>query len=120
MPAFDDDHGNTGTTATPITSGTAVSGILGAFDSDFFSIEVTGASGSNPVTITVATTGTAGARGNIQNELNGVANALVSRASSAANISLTSPSITANGVYYIELSAAAIPIGNYTLTATVQ
>ena len=120
VPAFDDDHGNTGTTATSITSGTAVSGILGTFDSDFFSIEVTGASGSNPVTITVATTGTAGARGNIHNELNGIANTLVSRASSAANVSLTSPAITANGVYYIQLSASTIPIGNYTLTATVQ
>ena len=120
VPAFDDDHGNTGTTATPITSGTAVSGILGAFDRDFFSIEVTGASGANPVTITVATTGTAGASGFIQNELNGGVNELARQNANTSNVSLTSLSITANGVYYIQLSAAAIPTGNYTLTATVQ
>ena len=117
VPAFDDDHGNTGTTATPITSGTAVSGILGAFDNDFFSIEVTGASGSNPVTITVATTGTAGAFGYI-NESD--ESEIARHNGNASNVSLTSSSITENGVYYIILSAFTIPIGNYTLTATVQ
>ncbi len=120
VPAFDDDHGNTGITATPITSGTAVSGILGTFDDDFFSIEVTGASAGSPVTITVTTTGTEGARGNIHNELNGEVNGLGSHGASASPVSLTSPSLTENGVYYIQLSASTTPIGSYTLTATVQ
>ena len=120
-----DDYGNTSADATPVTSGTPITGNLYRDDIDYFSITVTTDTVvSNTITISATTTGAVNTIGRIfdsngmqlaeHNDIGG----------NPYNINfLVTYNATANGTYYIEVTSQFTPdltahAGNYSLTVT--
>ena len=117
VSATPDDHGNTPAGATPVTSGTAVNGnIAVAGDFDFFSIAVTGASSSAPVTINATAPGDVNSDGTLFNS----SGTEIGRdaASGTNNDFRIIRSVTVDGTYYIRVDGRSSSRGTYTLTIT--
>ena len=116
-----DDHRNTRAGATSVTSGTAVSGTLNANgDFDYFSIAVTGASSSSPVSLTTETTGFTDTFG-ILFDSDGIELALDDDGASTNSNFRIVHSITENGTYYVRVGGFDhARTGNYSLTVTTQ
>ncbi len=116
-----DDHASElGTGATAVTSGTAVAGSIEvAGDVDFFSIAVTGASSSSPVSLTAGTTGSTDTYG-VLFDSDGTQLASNDDGGSSTNFNIVH-SITENGTYYIRVGGFAnVRTGDYSLTVTTQ
>ncbi len=111
-----DDHGNIAAGATPVTSGTAVTGRLEVnFDHDYFSIDIT-ASPSNRVEIAATTTGSTNTVGTIYNS-SGVA--IVSDDDSGVDSNFRAATILQeSGTYYVRVSGFLASTGAYSLTVT--
>ena len=112
-----DDHGNSRTTATALTSGRQASGVASCNtspeDVDYFSIQVTVASGGS-ATLTITNTNTA---------------ALDLRLESSAGSSIyfnsfsnthTPQTITASGTYYIKITCTWVDAVSYNFTVTIS
>ena len=117
-----DDHSHTPTDATPVTSGTAVTGTLNpSGDYDYFSIAVTTASTANPVTITAYTTGTTDTQGTLFdiNAATLAANNNDPTTSGDPNFRL-STTVMENGTYFVRVDGRNNATGDYSLTVTAQ
>ncbi len=115
-----DDHSNTADGATPVTSGVGAPGTIDpSGDVDYFSIAVTGASPSTPVTITATTTGTTDTNGALFNSSGGqlAINEDIVQANRNFRIIRT---VTQNGTYYVRVRAYQNTTGAYTLSVTAQ
>ena len=115
-----DDHRNIRSGATPVTSGTAVSGTLNvAGDFDYFSIAVTGASPGSSVTLGAETTGSVDTYG-VLFDSNGTEIATNDDRGDYSNFEIVHP-ITENGTYYIRVGGFDhAETGDYSLTVTAQ
>ncbi len=117
------DHGDTITAATPVTSGVEIYGTIATAglngDFDYFSIEVTGASESAPVTINAAT---ASIRTRQNSNDGALLNSSGTQIGSDERLNNTAIRIirqlTENGTYYIRLGGSTLA-DPYTLTVTV-
>ena len=115
-----DDHRNTRAGATSVTSGTTVSGtLMPAGDYDYFSIAVTGASTSSPMTLTAETTGTLDTFG-ILFDSDGIELALDDDGASTNSNFRIVYSIMENGTYYIRVGGYRhARTGSYSLGVTL-
>ena len=116
-----DDHGDVRTTATLVTSGTAVNGNLEtALDQDWFSIVVssTDLTGKDFLTLTASTTGGTNTMGAIYDS-DGMQLAADSNSGASTNFNV-SYNITSAGTYYVRVTSEGSASGMYTLTVTVS
>ena len=115
-----DDHSNIANGATPVTSGVAAPGAINpGGDVDYFSIAITEASQSTPVTITATTTGSLDTNGTIFDST-GRQLAFDEDIVQANRNFRAVTTVRANGTYYIRVRAFASTTGNYSLTVTAQ
>ncbi len=118
-----DDHGNSADDATAVTSGTAVAGEIEIpGDHDYFSIAVTGASSTSPVTITASTMGGVGSRlTGFEGVLyNSSGTAIASDTIGQDGINFNA-SVTEDGTYYVRMRGFSdTNTGSYTLTITTS
>ena len=126
-----DAHSNTRTGATAVTSGTAVAGNLYAGDIDYFSIVVTGATMTSPVTITATTTGDRDTVGKIYDSSgtklaeNQDIGPIPGTLFYDDNFRVTYDATT-DGTYYVEVTGRVTPgspenhVGDYSLTVTTS
>ena len=106
------DHGNTIATATPVTSGTAVTGKINPdTDEDYFSIIVSGAG-----TLRASTTGSTDTIGHLYDS-DGMELATDDNTGTGNNFDF-SHSITAAGTYYVRVTSEGSGTGSYILTVT--
>ena len=106
------DHGNTIATATPVTSGTAVTGKINPdTDEDYFSIIVSGAG-----TLRASTTGSTDTIGHLYDS-DGTQLATDDNTGTDGNFDF-SHSITAAGTYYVRVTSEGSGTGIYILTVT--
>ncbi len=126
-----DSHGNTRATATAVTSGTAVAANFYADDVDYFSIAVTGASTTSPVTITATTTTMDD--GNFTNPQGKLFDSMGTQLAAHADIGgnpynlnfMIVHEVTTNGTYFIEATGRFSPgdtqhLGDYSITVTTS
>ena len=107
-----DDHSNVRASATPATSGTAITGnIETGDDQDYFSITASGAG-----TLTATTTGSTDTVGHLYDN-GGTQLATDDNGGTGSNFSI-SYNITAAGTYYVRVTSKSIGTGTYSLTVT--
>ena len=110
-----DDHGNDRNSATPVTSGTPISGnIETGTDDDWFSIQVTPT--HDLTTLTATTTGSTDTIGELYDS-DGNQLAMDDDGGTNTNFNV-SHNITATGIYYVRVVSSASATGMYSLTVT--
>ena len=115
------DHGNTRASATPVTSGAAITGNINpGTDPDYFSIEVTSVelSGRGPLLLKAATNGSLDTVGHLYDSF-GRELAMDDDTFSGGNFWF-SHRITTAGTYYVRVTSKGMSTGMYGLTITLD
>ncbi len=112
----EDDHGNSRSAATALTSGTEMTGVLACqlnpHDEDYFSLPVTIAASGTPVQLTISSTANASASIILQDS-NGMR-----IQSSSLRTGSPPQTITTTGTYYFRIACTDVELSMYRLTVT--